>query len=111
MSECGYLLANRIRTGFRTLFAGRGVDLAFGRKLPRLLRSVGLREVGADAYFPVALPACRALEIATIRHIRAQLLAHGIATAEEIAQHLDNVAAGRLDLAQPPMISAWGRRA
>ena len=39
-----------------------------------------------------------------------QLLAKGLATGEEIARHLANVAAGRLDLAQPPMISAWGRR-
>ena len=31
-------------------------------------------------------------------------------TEEEIAQHLENVAAGVLDLAQPPMISCWGRR-
>jgi hypothetical protein len=103
-------LANRLRNGFRSLMAERGVDLAYGRKLPRLLRGAGLADVRADAYFPVAHPACAPLEIATINLIRGQLLAHGLATPEEIDRHLANVAAGRLDLAQPPLVSAWGRR-
>ena len=66
--------------------------------------------MAADAYFPVALPACAPLELATVKFLREQLIAKGIATAEEIDRHLASVAAGRLDLAQPPMISAWGRR-
>jgi SAM-dependent methyltransferase len=103
-------LANRIRRGFRSLMAARGVDLAYGRTLPRRLRAAGLVQVGADAAFPVSDPACNDLEAATIALIRDQLLDHGIATAGEIAQHLENVAAGLLDLAQPPMISCWGRR-
>ena len=65
--------------------------------------------MAADAAFPVTHPACNALETATINLIRDQLLDHGIATESEIAEHLDNVAAGRLDLTQPPMISCWGR--
>ena len=103
-------LANRIRRGFRQLLAERGVDLAYGRTLPRRLRAVGLVQVAADAAFPVSDPACNALETATINLIRDQLLDHGIATEDEIARHLANVAAGTLDLAQPPMISCWGRR-
>ena len=103
-------LANRLRTGFRALMAGRGADLAYGRTLPRLLRAAGLGEVGADAAFPVALPECAQLETATITMIREQLVAEGVATEEDIERHLANVAAGRLDLAQPPMIAAWGRR-
>ncbi len=102
-------LANRLRTGFRALMAGRGADLAYGRKLPGLLRGVGLVDVAADAYFPVALPGCAVLEATTIDVIRDQLVEHGVATSEEIDSHLAAVAAGRLDLAQPPMISAWGR--
>jgi SAM-dependent methyltransferase len=103
-------LANRIRRGFRALLAERGVDLAYGRTLPRRLRAVGLVTVAADAAFPVSDPACNHLETATINLIRDQLLDHGIATEDEIARHLANVAAGTLDLAQPPMISCWGRR-
>ena len=86
------------------------MDLAYGRSLPRRLRAAGLVQVGADAAFPVSDPACNLLETATINLIRDQLLDHGIATEDEIAQHLANVAAGVLDLAQPPMISCWGRR-
>lgn len=104
------VLANRLRRGFRSLLAERGVDLAYGRSLPRRLRAVGLVGVAAQGFFPVSDPACNQLEIATVNLIRDQLLDHGVATEAEIEEHLDNVAAGKLDLAQPPMISCWGRR-
>ena len=69
-----------------------------------------LRGVAADAYFPIAHPACAPLERKTIEHVRAGLIASGRATAAEIDQHLGNLDAGRLDLAIGPMISAWGRK-
>ncbi|MFD4633506.1 methyltransferase domain-containing protein [Streptomyces sp. NPDC058284] len=103
-------LANRLRSGFRTLMAARGADLAYGRTLPRLLREAGLDDVGADAYFPITSPACVALEAATVRQIRRLLVTEGLATDEEIDRHLAHVADGRLDLATAPMISAWGHR-
>ncbi len=102
-------LANRIREGFRALMSERGADLAFGRKLPRLLREVGLVEVRADAWFPVSRPACSRLEVVTIAMIRDLLLANAIATEEEIQRHLANAEAGLFDFTQPPLISAWGR--
>jgi SAM-dependent methyltransferase len=102
-------LANRLRRGFRTLLAGRGVELAFGRTLPRLLREAGLRDVQADAFFPITSPAGIELEIATVLQIRERLVAAGLATDAEIEQHLANVAGGELDLATAPLISAWGR--
>ena len=103
-------LANRLRTGFRQLLADRGADLSYGRRLPRLLREAGLRRVEADAYFPVASPACAALESATIRQVRDRLVAAGLATDGDIDRHLANVASGGMDLATAPMISAWGRK-
>jgi hypothetical protein len=103
-------LANRLRHGFRTLMAARDADLAYGRTLPRLLREHGLVDVAADAYFPIAAPACAALERATVEQIRGRLVGAGIATDAEIDRHLAHVAAGLLpDLATSPMISAWGR--
>lgn len=105
----GEVLANRLRRGFRTLLAERGADLAYGRRLPRLLREAGLEEVEADASFPIASPACTALEAATVEQIRGRLVAAGIATDAEIDTHLANVATGRMDLATAPMVSAWGR--
>ncbi|MGW7526428.1 methyltransferase domain-containing protein [Streptomyces sp. NPDC054783] len=103
-------LANRLRQGFRKLLAERGADLSYGRKLPRLLREAGLSEVEADAFFPMTSPACTALEAATVRQIRDRLVTAGLATDEDIDQHLANVEAGGMDLATAPMISAWGRK-
>lgn len=103
-------LANKIKHGFRELLAERGVDLAYGRKLPRLLRDAGLGEVQADAYFPMGGPACTELERATVEQVRDALTSAGIATEAEVDKHLLNVLTGRLDLATSPMVSAWGRK-
>ncbi|CAL9606470.1 hypothetical protein SUDANB145_05528 [Streptomyces sp. enrichment culture] len=104
-------LANQLRHAFRKLLARRGADLSYGRQLPRLLREAGLRRVEADAHFPVTSPACAALESATIRQVRDQLVTAGLATDQDIDRHLANVASGSMDLATAPMISAWGRKA
>ncbi len=104
-------LANRLRQAFRRLLAERGAELAYGRRLPRLLREAGLRQVEADAYFPITSPACAALESATVRQVRDHLVAAGHVTAQDIDRHLANVAAGAMDLATAPLISAWGRKA
>ncbi len=103
-------LANRIRAGFVALLAQRGVDLEYGRKLPGLLRALGLGDVAADAYFPVALAAGGALDAANVMQVRDGLVARGHATGEEVERHLAALAQGRLDVAVPPLVSAWGRR-
>ncbi|MET8474741.1 methyltransferase domain-containing protein [Streptomyces sp. NPDC006422] len=103
-------LANRLRHGFRSLLAERGADLSYGRRLPGLLRAAGLRQVEADAYFPLASPACTALETATVTRIRDELVAANLASHEEIDRHLSNIATTPMDLATAPLISAWGRR-
>jgi SAM-dependent methyltransferase len=103
-------LANKLKLGFRSLMSDRGVDLSFGRTLPRLLRSAGMTDVRSDAYFPMGGPVCNELERATVEQIRERLLAAGLATEDEIEQHLSNVASGQLDLATSPMVSAWARK-
>ena len=105
------VLGNRLRRGFRLLLAARGADLEFGRTLPRRLRDAGLRAVSADAYFPMTGPACAVLERATVLQVRDLLMAAGLATEEEIAEHLVNIATGRMVLATAPLITAWGHRA
>jgi SAM-dependent methyltransferase len=102
------VLANRLRRGFRHLLSERGVDLAYGRRLPHLLRDSGLVDVAAEAAFPIRHPACIPLEVATIDLVRDQLVDREIATEAEIEEHLASVVSGRLDLTQPPMISCWG---
>jgi hypothetical protein len=103
-------LANRIRAGFVALLGQRGVDLEYGRKLPGILRALGLADVAADAHFPVALEAGAALDAANVAQVRHGLVAQGHATGEEIERHLSALAEGRLDVAVPPLVSAWGRR-
>ncbi|WPO74475.1 MULTISPECIES: methyltransferase domain-containing protein [unclassified Streptomyces] len=103
-------LANRLRQAVRALLAERGADLTYGRRLPRLLREAGLRQVEADAYFPLASPACAALETATLQQLRPALIAAGLATTDDLDHHLSNITTAPLDLATPPLISAWGRK-
>jgi SAM-dependent methyltransferase len=103
-------LANKLKLAFRALMEERGVDLSFGRKLPRLLRAAGLVNVQSDAYFPIGGPVVDRLERATVEQIRERLIAAQLATEEEIEQHLSNVATGQFDLATSPMVSAWGRK-
>ncbi|MFC7306556.1 methyltransferase domain-containing protein [Streptomyces monticola] len=104
-------LANRLRHGFRALLAERGADLAYGRKLPRILREAGLVQVEADAHFPLTSSACAELETATVNQVRDRLVAGGFASDADIDRHLAHVAGGSMDLATAPMISAWGRKA
>ena len=108
LGEAG-LRANKIRNGFRDLLAQRGVDLEYGRKLPRLLREAGFKDVGADAYFPVALGAGPRLEHSNVSQVRDGLVGQGLATDEEVDAHLASVDSGELDISTPPLVSAWGR--
>jgi SAM-dependent methyltransferase len=103
-------LANKLKRAFRTLMAERGVDLSFGRTLPRRLRDVGLTQVQCDAYFPVGGPASDELERATVEQIRVRLIDANLATHDEIDRHLANVSSGLLDIATSPMVSAWARK-
>jgi SAM-dependent methyltransferase len=101
-------VANRLRAGFIRLLAGRGVDLHYGRKLPRLLRQAGLVEVRADARLPIVHPGARLLERANLLQCADGLIAAGHATAEEIDAVL--AALPTLDIATPPLVTARGRK-
>lgn len=101
--------ANRIRAGFSALLTQRGVDLGFGRTLPRRFRAAGLVDVGASAQMPIALPATRQLEIANTAQVADALIAQGYASREDIDAHLTALARG-LDIVVPPLITTWGRK-
>ncbi len=100
--------ANRIRAGFVTLLAERGVDLQLGRSLPDRLRRLGLVDVHAVAGFPLADPAMRDLERANVTQTAAGLVAGGHATEAEIDAHL--AVLDHLDIASPPLVSVRARR-
>jgi len=103
-------LADKVRRAFRSLLAGRSVDLAFGRTLPRRLTAAGLNDVGADAWFPVVDDRCQMLERLTVTLLRTQLEDGGLLSGAEIDEHLANIETDRVQLIQPPLIGAWGRR-
>ena len=103
-------LANRMRARTRTLMVERGAELTYGRTLPRLLRTAGLEDVGAEGYFPIGSRWCSVLEAASVRHVRDELLSKGLATVEEIETHLTNLGRGDMELMFAPMITAWGRK-
>lgn len=104
------ILANKIRHGFRQLMKNRGVDLAYGRTLPRLLRAADLQGVMADVYFPLARPECNALECATIRLLQEHLVQQKIVSQGEIDATLDNLSRGKIEVTTAPMVSAWGQK-
>jgi SAM-dependent methyltransferase len=102
--------ANRLRDAFRVLLRERGADPMWGRTLARRMRDLGLVDVEADAYFPLAHAAARRLERANIEQVRGALVGQGLATDAEIDAHLAAVDAGAVDIACPPLVSARGRR-
>lgn len=101
--------ANKLCAGFTVLLAQRGIDRAYGRKLPRLLAEQGLADVAADAYMPVSLLAAGALHLSNFDQLHDVLLAQGLATAEEIDRHRAAVDRGT-GFVSPPLIAAWGRK-
>jgi ubiquinone/menaquinone biosynthesis C-methylase UbiE len=105
-------LANKIRNASWTL-VGRRIDLAYGRTLPRLLRGAGLTNVAADAFFSLTSAASspvQRLQRTTVEGARKMLAGTGLVTAEEVEQHLADIAAGKLDMATFPLIAAWGQK-
>ncbi|NUO61265.1 MAG: methyltransferase domain-containing protein, partial [Hamadaea sp.] len=90
--------ANRLRRAVRELMTRRGADMRYGRTLPQALRTAGLVEVAASGNFPVGGLACDRLEAATVRMVRTELLAAGLADDAEIDAHLAAIEAGELDL-------------
>jgi len=104
------ILANRLRDGFRALMAERGVDLGFGRKLPRLLRAAGLDAVTAEAFLPLGGAALARLDAATTSMLAEPLVAAGLASETEIAAHFAALESGELSLTTAPLITCWGRK-
>jgi hypothetical protein len=90
--------------------SGRGVDLAFGRTLPRLVREAGLVDVRAEALLPLASPTLGRLEVLTVEQLRDQLLASGLVDAAAVDEHVANVRAGRVDVGTAPLVTVVGRR-
>ena len=103
-------LANRIRSSFRLLLTRRDAAISLGRGLPARLSELGLREVAADAWFPLVDERSAAIERLTVTLLRNQLEDAGLLSAEEIDEHLSNLDAGRVTVVQPPLVGCWAWR-
>ena len=75
-----------------------------------MFRAAGLTQVGADAYFPLAVPAVAALERAYVHQVRDALNARGEVVAADIDRYLDLTATAEVDLATAPLVSTGGQR-
>jgi SAM-dependent methyltransferase len=102
-------LANKLRNAVWELFAQR-VDLGLGRTLPRLLRDAGLTDVDAEVAFALGGPGARRMQHSLVMLARAALIVGGLATEDEIDQHLADLDCPDLDIAVFPIVSAWGRK-
>jgi SAM-dependent methyltransferase len=100
-------LANKLRNAVWELFAQ---PPCFGRTLPRLLRDAGLTDIDADAAFSLGGPGPRRMHHTLITRARPAMVAAGLATEDEIGQHLADLDRPDLDIAVFPIVSAWGRR-
>jgi SAM-dependent methyltransferase len=102
-------LANKLRHAIWGVETHSG-QKRFGRMLPRLLRAAGLSDVQAEVRFPLGGPDTIRLQRTLIARRGDRLMDAGLITREEIDQHLADLAAGGLDLAAFPVVSAWGRK-
>jgi 2-polyprenyl-3-methyl-5-hydroxy-6-metoxy-1,4-benzoquinol methylase len=105
----GQALANKVRHAIWAMETHSG-QKRFGRMLPRLLRGAGLSDVQAEVRFPLGGPDPVRLQRTLIARRGDRMVDAGLLTREEIDQHLADLAAGGLDLAAFPVVSAWGRR-
>jgi SAM-dependent methyltransferase len=102
-------LANKVRHAVWAMETHSG-QKRFGRTLPRLLRGAGLSDVRAEVRFPLGGPDTIRLQRTLIARRGDRLVDAGLLTREEIGRHLADLAAGGLDLAAFPVVSAWGRK-
>jgi SAM-dependent methyltransferase len=103
------VLANKLRKALWELMAQR-TNLSLGRTLPRLLRGAGLSDADAEVGFNLGGPHARRTQHTLITRARPALIAAGLASADEIDQHLADLDSPDLDIAVFPVVSAWGRK-
>jgi SAM-dependent methyltransferase len=102
-------LANKLRLAIWALDS-HSAQKRFGRMLPRLLREAGLADVQAEVRFPLGGPDPARLQRTLIARLGDRLVSSALLTREDVDRHGADLAAGGLDLAAFPVVSAWGRR-
>lgn len=102
----------RIERAFRELLTQRGADMQYPRRLPDLLRALGMHDVGGEGrmvFAAGASPASRLLK-ANFRQVGDELVSERLSTREELATALELLDDPECGFAMPLLVSAWGRR-
>ncbi|MGH8884784.1 MAG: methyltransferase domain-containing protein [Egibacteraceae bacterium] len=107
---------DRLVTALITAWQGAGLDPSIGRRLPRLLRAAGLRDVGVTAHAHVWRPGdlYQTLPLHLAGILRKQMLTRGVLTEVELddlllqlASHLEHPDTLVL---YSTLFQAWGRK-
>lgn len=89
----------------------RGMDTAWGRKVPELLQRQGLEAVGTDVdipFFNGGSPAAEFYRL-TAEQLLPQMEAHGLLTGPELAEATSLMRSPSHWLFAPAMVATWGR--
>jgi SAM-dependent methyltransferase len=105
-------LVNRMRAGLLELLRGNGADTAYPRRLPRLLREVGLACIRAEGHLAYVNGGSDGALIyrANVMQLSDQLIGAGLLSAQEVEDCLGILADPDFTYALPLLISARGRR-
>ncbi len=104
-------LGNTMMRSVRALLTQRGADTALGHKLPRLLRSAGLEQIGADAYQAIeAGDSIRQLQQANIAQLADALVEQSLVSRAELERYQELLESQTVRPSSPLLVSAWGRR-
>ncbi len=94
------------------LMAGRGFEPGWGRNLYLRLRELGLEQVGMEGHLAIGAgesPNTR-LDRANFEQVRAEAVAAGLISDDEIGQLLARLDDSELVVSSATMFTAWGRR-
>jgi len=90
----------------------RGMDGAWARKVPGLLRKLGLEQVGTDVdvpFFQGGSPAAEFWRL-TAEQLQPQMEAHGLLTRQALVEATTLMRDPSAWLFGPAMVATWGRR-
>ena len=111
-ATAGAASALRIQCAMTELLVQRGADLAYARRLPDLLRGLGLSNVNGEGrvLFAAGGSAASRLLKANYRQVGDQLVDSGLCTRAELSAALEQLDDPGCGVPMSMMVSAWGRR-
>lgn len=101
----------KVALAFRRLLEDRGADMAYGRRLPDLLRARGLRGVAGEGRIVFGSgrsPAAR-LAVANYSQVGEEMVGRGFCSRDELRTALALLDDPGFGVATHLLVSAWGR--